>query len=170
MRGLVKLLSIMKKIPLLPGYFTWVGCVLIACSLGIYFNDLFSLTPYRFDEISLRTFVIADDTPFNVGGTVYLGISNVNLGFSLIVLSALLGLCGIAFSRKPVEDEFINSLRLFAWSWSVILSIAYGVLANLFVFGMHYLILVVLFPHFLLVLFIVIFNMQWRRFTKGAGQ
>lgn len=160
----------MKSIPLLPGYFAWIGCFLLAVSLGVFFNDLFSLTKYNFGEMSFRTFVIADNTPFKASGNVYLGISEVNLGFSLIVLSAFVGLCGIAFSRKPVEDEFVNSLRLFAWSWAVILSIAYGVLANLFVFGTWYLTSAVLFPHFLLFLFILIFNVQWRRFTKGGGQ
>ncbi|PPK98274.1 hypothetical protein SAMN05444682_11736 [Parapedobacter indicus] len=115
-------------------------------------------------------FVIADNTPFRDGGPVYFGFSDVNLGFILIVLGALLGLCGIAFSRKIVEDEFITSLRLFAWSWAIILSILYAVVANLFVFGTQYLSLMVLFPHFLLILFILIFNIQWWRYSNRREQ
>lgn len=160
----------MKRIPLLPGYFSWIGCFLVAVSLFVFFNDLLSLTEYNFSEMSFSTFVLADNTPVKAGGGIYLGISEVDVGFSLMVLSALLGLCGIAFCRKPVEDEFVNSLRLFAWSWAVILSILCGVLAILFVFGTYYLVPVVLFPHLLLILFILIFNFQWQRFTKRIRQ
>lgn len=156
----------MKRIPLLPGYFRWLGCIFIIIPIFIFLNDFYlPFTRYDFNNMTFRTFVIADNTPFR-DGPVYFGFSDVNLGFILVVLGALLGLCGIAFSRKVVEDEFVNSLRLFAWSWAIILSILYAVIANLFVFGTQYLTLMVLFPHFLLTLFILIFNVQWWRFSK----
>ncbi|WP_257670509.1 hypothetical protein [Parapedobacter tibetensis] len=161
----------MKRIPLLPGYFRWLGFVLVFISVMIFLNDFYlPMSTYEFTNLKFRTFVIADNTPARNGGPVYFTLSDVNLGFILIVLGALLGLCGIAFSRKIIEDEFINSLRLFAWSWAIILSILYAVMANLFVFGTPYLSLMVLFPHFLLTLFILIFNIQWWRYSKGRGQ
>jgi len=161
----------MKRIPLLPGYFRWIGLVLVFISVLIFLNDFYlPLTTYEFSDLTLRTFVIADNTPFRDGGPVYFGFSDVNLGFVLVVLGTLVGLCGVAFSRKVIEDEFINGLRLFAWSWAIILSILYAVTANLLVFGTQYLSLMVLFPHLLLTLFILIFNVQWWRFSKRMGQ
>lgn len=161
----------MKRIPLLPGYFRWLGLVLIFISVFIFLNDFYlPLTTYEFTNLTYRTFVVVDHAPFKDGGPIYFGFSNVNLGFALVVLGALLGLCGVAFSRKVIEDEFVNSLRLFAWSWAIILSILYAVMANLLVFGTPYLSLMVLFPHLLLTLFILIFHIQWWRFSKRRGR
>lgn len=160
----------MKRIPLLPRYFRWLGCLLIIVSISIFLNDFYlPLTKYEFTDLTIRTFVIADNIPRD-GEPVYFGLSDVNLGFTLVVSGALLGLCGIAFCRKTVEDEFVNSLRLFAWSWAIILSILYAIVANLFVFGTQYLTLMVLFPHFLLTLFILIFNIRWWQSSNRREQ
>lgn len=159
----------MKRIPLLPRYFRWIGLIPVLFSLFVYINDnWFRMSSYDFREIYLDTFVLIDTSPLKED--VYLGISNVNLGFTIIVLGYLLGLMLIAFSRgHQIEDEYRASLRLY--SWSIIISFIYLIVVNIFVFGTMYLTMVVLFPHILLFIFLIIFFANiWKMNRRLANE
>lgn len=54
----------------------------------------------------------------------------------------------------------INSLRLYSWSWAVILTLSLGILMTIFVFGTSFIAFAFLFGHLLLLMYIAIFNYQ----------
>ena len=142
----------MKKIPLLPSYFRWIGLILILIAVLLYAYDAF----YESTEFYIRTFVVINDTPLSEKG--FMKLMKVDIFLTLLLLSLLLGLGLIAFSRSRKEDEMINSLRLYSWSWAVILTLSLGILMTVFVFGASFIAFAFLFGHLLLLMYIAIFN------------
>lgn len=152
----------MKKIPLLPRYFQWIGLIL-----------LLLMIPYKIyqDSISgirINTFVVYNDTPLQESGLFE--IMEVDIGFTLFLLISLLGLTFIAFSKTKVEDEMIQSIRLYSWSWAILIMIGLGILITLSIYGMTFVSFALLFGHILLILFIIIFWMNYYRLNKGGKQ
>lgn len=152
----------MKKIPLLPGYFQWIGLIL-----------LLLMIPYKFyqDSISgirINTFVVYNDTPLQESGLFE--IMEVDIGFTLFLLISLLGLTFIAFSKTKIEDEMIQSIRLYSWSWAILIMIGLGILITLSIYGMTFVSFALLFGHILLLLFIIIFRLNYYRLNKGGKQ
>lgn len=152
----------MKKIPLLPRYFQWIGLIL-----------LLLMIPYKIyqDSISgirINTFVVYNDTPLQESGLFE--IMEVDIGFTLFLLISLLGLTFIAFSKTKVEDEMIQSIRLYSWSWAILIMIGLGILITLSIYGMTFVSFALLFGHILLILFIIIFRMNYYRLNKGGKQ
>lgn len=152
----------MKKIPLLPRYFQWIGLIL-----------LLLMIPYKIyqDSISgirINTFVVYNDTPLQESGLFE--IMEVEVGFTLFLLISLLGLTFIAFSKTRIEDEMIQSIRLYSWSWAILIMIGLGILITLFIYGMTFVSFALLFGHILLILFIIIFRMNYYRLNKGGKQ
>lgn len=158
----------MKTIPLLPRYFQWIGLLFVAMGLLLCFNDAIrdrSLTGGLF----LKTFVFIDDT---VGSPpVLFQIKEVDLLLTLILVSLLIGLTSIAFCRSKVEDEMINSIRLYSWSWSVILLVIFGILMTVFVYGMTFIMFALFFGHLLLLTYIVIFKINiWKMNRRSKDE
>lgn len=152
----------MKKIPLLPRYFQWIGLIM-----------LLLMIPYKIyqDSISgirINTFVVYNDTPLQESGLFE--IMEVDIGFTLFLLISLLGLTFIAFSKAKVEDEMIQSIRLYSWSWAILIMIGLGVLITLSIYGMTFVSFALLFGHILLLLFIIIFRLNYYRLNKGGKQ
>ncbi|WP_344675562.1 hypothetical protein [Sphingobacterium kyonggiense] len=152
----------MKKIPLLPRYFQWIGLIM-----------LLLMIPYKIyqDSISgirINTFVVYNDTPLQESGLFE--IMEVDIGFTLFLLIGLLGLTFIAFSKTKVEDEMIQSIRLYSWSWAILIMIGLGVLITLSIYGMTFVSFALLFGHILLLLFIIIFRLNYYRLNKGGKQ
>lgn len=152
----------MKKIPLFPRYFQWIGLIL-----------LLLMIPYKIyqDSISgirINTFVVYNDTPLQESGLFE--IMEVEVGFTLFLLISLLGLTFIAFSKTKIEDEMIQSIRLYSWSWAILIMIGLGILITLFIYGMTFVSFALLFGHILLILFIIIFRMNYYRLNKGGKQ
>ncbi|MGV6946909.1 hypothetical protein [Sphingobacterium kyonggiense] len=152
----------MKKIPLLPRYFQWIGLIL-----------LLLMIPYKIyqDSISgirINTFVVYNDTPLQESGLFE--IMEVDIGFTLFLLISLLGLTFIAFAKTKVEDEMIQSIRLYSWSWAILIMIGLGILITLSIYGMTFVSFALLFGHILLILFIIIFRMNYYRLNKGGKQ
>ncbi|MGN5956432.1 hypothetical protein ACP6L2_17615 [Sphingobacterium lactis] len=152
----------MKKIPVLPRYFQWIGLIL-----------LLLMIPYKIyqDSISgirINTFVVYNDTPLQESGLFE--IMEVDIGFTLFLLISLLGLTFIAFAKTKIEDEMIQSIRLYSWSWAILIMIGLGILITLSIYGMTFVSFALLFGHILLILFIIIFRMNYYRLNKGGKQ
>lgn len=142
----------MKKIPLLPRYFRWIG-------LGLVFIFLIITARLKGKEIvpsnfSFSTFAIlgGDNGPFE--------IINTDMGLTFQLLSIFLGLSFIAFAKYKYEDEMINSIRLYSWSWSIISFAIFNVLLIAFIYGSWYISLAFLSPNIILLLYIIIFRFQ----------
>jgi len=158
----------MKKIPLLPRYFRWIGLLLIVTSLVLYFKD--GLRERTMDDrLSVKTFVFIDDS---IGSpTALFQIKEVDLLLTLILVTLLLGLSCIAFCKRKTEDEMINSIRLYSWSWAVILMIILGTIMTIFVYGMTFTAFAFFFGHLLLLTYIAIFGLNiWKMNRRLAHE
>lgn len=157
----------MKKIPLLPRYFRWIGLglvlmFLIPTALYMLKENSILITNYpRIKgveimplELSFSTFAVlgGNDGPFE--------IINTEMSLTLQLLSIFLGLSFIAFTKYKYEDEMINSIRLYSWSWSIISFAIFNVLLIAFVYGSWYISLAFLSPNIILLLYIIIFRFQ----------
>ncbi|GAA4171829.1 hypothetical protein [Sphingobacterium ginsenosidimutans] len=150
----------MKTIPLLPKYFRWIGLLFVIASLALYVNDALRDRSTN-GGLFVETFVFIDDTPGNPPALFQL--KEVDLLLTLILVTLLIGLSCIAFCKRKTEDEMINSIRLYSWSWSVILMIVFGVIVTIFVYGMTFVTFAFFFGHLLLLTYIGIFNLNiWK--------
>lgn len=167
--NIVKSKVVMKKIPLLPRYFRWIGVVVFL--LGCFYN----FYGYLFDEsdltrFSIETFVFYHDTPM-AEGVVWFGLSQVDFGLTFLLTMYLVGLTFIAFAKNKAEDEMINSIRLYSWSWAIIIIILFSFISTLFVYGMAYLSFVFLYVQLLLLIYIFIFWINiWKMNRRGAHE
>ena len=150
----------MKKIPLLPGYFKWVGIALTFLSLSLYFYD----SEKRAVDLRSKVFAIVDDTPFRE--TSILKIVDTEITLTLILVTSLLGLAFIAFARRKVEDEMIRSLRLYSWSWSVAVMMLMSLFFIVFFYGLSFLSFTLMFPYLLLLSYILIFQISLSRLNR----
>lgn len=153
----------MYKIPLLPGYFRWIGASLVLFTILLYLFD----SQRRGIPFNMRTFVLVNETPFQE--TSILSMSEVDITLTVLLLSLLLGLAFITFARKKVEDEMMNTLRLYAWSWSIIIMMAANLIVTVLVFGIPFASFAILFPHALLVCHLAIFHISLRRLNAGVS-
>lgn len=105
-------------------------------------------------DFSFSTFAIlgGEHGPFE--------IINTEMSLTLQLLSIFLGLSFIAFTKYKYEDEMINSIRLYSWSWSIISFAIFNVLLIAFVYGSWYISLAFLSPNIILLLYIIIFRFQ----------
>ena len=146
---------IMKKIPLLPRYFRWIGVILFTLTLVLYVID----TIERGGEgIYTKSFVLINDPFMSEKG--FLKFMEVEITLTLFLSLTLFGLAGIAFSRNKVEDEMINSVRLFSWSWAIIYALIFCFIATVFVYGTTFVRIISLFPQELLLFYIIIFHIS----------
>lgn len=152
---------IMKKIPLLSSYFNWIGFVLVFISFVIYLNGIYSFLPFSSTGMYIKTFNVINYAQEKGQEDFRFGWHNTDLGFLLIVLPSLVGLGMISFSKlRIIEDELISSLRLFAWSWSVVFFLLYSLLVLTLTSRTVYLSFVIVSPHLLFIVFILIFRCQ----------
>src|SRR5690606_31838346 len=159
----------MKKIPLLPRCFRWIGILIFLLGLLYHLSEIFNFLPPPF-VFYLKTFVIYAD------GRLYdkeqwFTLLEVDFGLTFILVSYLLGLTFIAFSRNKVEDEMINSIRWHSWSWSIILTIIFNFISTLFIYGTAYLSFAGLYIQFLLLMYIILFWINiWKMNRRLANE
>lgn len=161
----------MKSIPLLPRYFRWIGLVFILCFFALSFFNM---------SVEKQWIVI----PFKIfGGSTSIGdysfpmlailseagffkIVDRDMNFTIQLLTIQLGLSFIAFSKNKIEDEMINSIRLYSWSWAIISSVVFMVLSTLFVFDGWYAVISFHCLSILLLIYILIFHISIYRLNR----
>ncbi|QBQ40546.1 hypothetical protein E2P86_05020 [Sphingobacterium psychroaquaticum] len=141
----------MKSIPLLPRCFQWIGLLLV----------LTSLLSKQIANLNFSLFAVLS----NQGNFRFI---NTDAGLTIFLTTSILGLLFISFTKRKQEDEMINSLRLFSWSWSIIISFISFLLITVFVYDSDYLI-VMYFPHLILGLFLILFNIQLFKIGRRVG-
>ena len=158
----------MKKIPLLPRYFRWIGIVLFLTGLIYHLCNYFIVFPgYTF---YLKTLVIYGDG-HGFDEETWFSFREVDFGLTFILTSYLIGLTLIAFSRNKVEDEMINSIRLYSWSWSIIAALVFSFLSTAFVYGVAYLSFSFLYIQFMLIMYILLFWLNiWKMNRRLAHE
>jgi hypothetical protein len=157
----------MKKIPLLPRYFRWIGVVLVFTSFLIYLNGIFSFLPFLSSGLYVETYNLKNVSLIKGEEDFQFSLHAIDLGYLLIILPSLVGLALVAFSKsKIIEDEMISSSRLFSWSWSIIWFLLYNFIIIIFTSYSIYLSFAVVSPHFLFVMFILIFKIQLLKLNR----
>ena len=139
----------MKKIPLLPRYFRWLG---LAVTIGVIGTSQYCQT------LSFPTFAF-------FSGQGNFKMIETDMQLTILFFGTILGLLLIAFAKSKEEDEMIYGIRLFSWSWSIIISFLSFLLVTLFVYDSDYLV-VMYFPQFMLLLFILLFNIRLYNMRK----
>ncbi|WP_140937164.1 hypothetical protein [Sphingobacterium lumbrici] len=154
----------MKKILLLPRYFRWIGFGLVLLSILVNIHTRFSAE--GFDFYFIKTFAFIMDYPMS-GRVDYFSITEpYDMGLTIQLFLSLLGLACIAFTKYKVEDEMINSIRLYAWSWSIILMIAYTLAITLFVYGLVFISFYYFLPHLLIIAYLTIFYVNLLKLNR----
>ena len=151
----------MKKNYLFPHQFRIVGWVLaiVAVAGYIWGPDI------QFRMPSLYFDVLFDDE--NESGFFRMARTNT---LSLAMPLLIIGLLFIGFSKEKVEDEFVHYLRAQSLIWSTYVTSALFIIATLLIYGIAYLYVPYLVFYVFLILFIIKFRIELRRFNKGGAQ
>lgn len=115
----------MKRIISLPAHYIWIGLVLF-----IPFAVLGFLHLYQEFEFSWLTFTVDKNKLF--GG-------KQNLTDELALTGCIVGLLLMSFARTKEEDEFIQTLRLQAWQWAVLINFVVLLIAIWTIYNEHFL-------------------------------
>lgn len=158
----------MKKIPLLPRYFRWIGVGLVLLSVLVYIHQKLLLDTSNF--YFMKTFALIMDYPMSNGRVDYFSITEpYDMRLTIQLFLSLLGLTFLAFAKNKIEDEMINSIRLYAWSWSVILMIVYVLGITLFVYGFTFISFYYFIPHLLIVVYSIIFYVNLLKLNRKGN-
>ena len=152
----------MSKKILLPHKFKYLGLALFLLGAVSSFGGD---SPRWLDVNNFPVFFGNDD----FGMLVFFQLQRVNLAFTITFLLLVGGALFIAFAKEKIEDEFINSLRLKAFQYSVLINSSILLLALLLVWGFSF-IWVLAFNQFsTLIFFILIFHiLLWKNSKKEA--
>ncbi len=150
----------MKKIPLLPGYFKWIGIAMTILSLALYIYD----SETGSIDLHAKVFAIIDDTPFRETSIFKMIETDINL--TLILITSLSGFTFIAFARRKIEDEMIRTLRLYSWSLAVVIMMVMSLFFTVFFYGLSFVSFTIFFPHLLLLSYILIFQVSLAKLNR----
>ncbi|MGN0003496.1 MAG: hypothetical protein ACI35V_08680 [Sphingobacterium composti] len=157
----------MKKIPLLPRYFSWIGIILVLVSFIIYLNGIYKFLPFDSYGFWGEFYTLMNVSEVKGEEDFIFELQKVNYSLILILVPSMIGLAIIAFSKVNfVEDEFIDRIRLQSWSTSIIIFLAYSLVINMFTYGTLYFSFAVVSPHLLLLSFILIFKVKLLKLNR----
>ena len=156
-----KNLYVMKKNYLFPHQFRMIGWVLAIIAVVGYL----CLPEFHFKMPSLYFDTFFDDE--NESGFFRMARTNT-LSLAMPVLT--IGLLFIGFSKEKVEDEFVQYLRTQSLIWATYVTAALFIIATLLIYGIAYLYVPYLVFYVFLILFIIKFRIELRRFNKGGAQ
>ena len=151
----------MKKNYLFPHHFRMVGWVLSIVAVVGYLW----LPEIHFKMPSLYFDTFFDDD--NESGFFRMARTNT-LSIAMPLLT--IGLLFIGFSKEKVEDEFVQYLRAQSLIWSTYVTSALFIIATILIYGIAYIIVPYLVFYAFLILFIIKFRIELRRFNKGGAQ
>lgn len=87
----------------------------------------------------------------------------------IAIVTFMVSLLLIAFSREKEEDEYIEFLRSQSMRWSILTSSVITIIATLFVYNMAYLYFVFINIYLILILFIIKYRIKLHHFKKSAN-
>ena len=152
----------MKSNYLFPTAFRKIGWVLLIPSfiLGI----VYIIMDYEAGFVEGWAFAIWGEELFSK--TIFFGFIENDLTDELIGIGLLLGSVFAALSKEPVEDEFIQRLRLESLVWALYWN--YGILlfAILFIYGMPFFTVMSINLFSLLLIFLIRFRLKLRAAKK----
>lgn len=144
----------MKRIPLLLHPFKKVGWILLIVPVLFFIaNVAFDLESEMF---TVNVFSIFSAVGLEDGSRFT--VSEQDISYTLFSCLLISGGLLVMFSKEKVEDEFIQSIRMDALLWSVLVHFTLLMIAFLSVYGLPFLSLVFYNTYTLLVVFILRFH------------
>jgi FlaA1/EpsC-like NDP-sugar epimerase len=143
----------MKIIPLLPNRFKKLGWVLLIAPILFLIVD--SVLDVDSEMFTFNIFSILSSV--GLGDVSWFTVIKQDISYTLFSCLFISGGLLIMFSKERAEDEFIQSIRLNALMWSVLVHFVLLMIAFLSVYGLPFLNIVVYNTSTVLVIFILRF-------------
>lgn len=161
----------MKTTALLPYSYRKIGLVLVllAILLGVIEMLLGSLS---FLE-NIKVLAIYDSgIPFDQSreGNSFFQIIQDDFRYEVISVVLLLGLLLFGFSKRKIEDELIQKIRLDSLLWATYVHFFLFILLTLFTFGLFYLNILVFSVFTILFIYIIRFEYKVFRLKKSFNE
>ena len=154
---------IMSKQFLLPHKFKYLGLALFLLGAVGFFAG--GDSPRWMEVNNFPVFLVHE----LFGTWRFFQLQTVNLAFTITFLLLVGGALFIAFAKEKIEDEFINSLRLRAFQYSVLVNSLILLLALLLVWEIAFIIVLIVNQFSTLFLFVLIFHiLLWKNSKKEA--
>jgi len=182
----------MKKSYLFPNYFKRIGYAIVIPFFLILILNLCKVPYLNFD---FKTFGIASykgisvttervdinlsctvepgegdqmniQTTFDTGENAWFTMTGTDFQATILPIILIIGLLLIAFSREKIEDEMIVKIREQSLIWAVVVNFIILIFGILLIFSLPYLYFLSLQIFFVLILFIVKFNIELSRLKK----
>lgn len=151
---------------LLPHRWKAIGWLVLVPALLV--GLFLTIRGYEADWLPARVFAFWSDEIFE--HAAFFSFIEADLTVTLVGVAALVGGLLVGFSREPVEDEYIASLRLSSLLWAVWVNYLLLLLAFLFVWGLPFFNVMVYNMFTMLFLFIARFNLLLRRQPNAATE
>ena len=151
----------MKKSLLISNRYKKLGWVLLVCSLFLWILVL--IIP-NFSLVTTEVYSIYSDKIF--GGGEWFGKVESDLAYTIIGVLTIVGGLLVGFSKEKHEDEYIQSMRLNALLWAVLISYSVLLFSFLTVYGLSFLYVLSYQMFSVLIIFILRFHYLLRKNRK----
>lgn len=152
----------MKNLKLFPHKFKKIGWLLLLPNLVI------GILAYVYDWqphwLEVETFGIVSGTLLS--SNEYFTFTTKNILYEIVVFFGVIGAVLVGFSKVKEEDEISMSIRLNSLAMATYINYAMIILAFLLIHGMVFINVMIFSMFALLLLFIVIFHIQYHRFKN----
>lgn len=153
----------MKSSFLLPNRFKQIGWILL--SLGVVAGFYWLVIDSEPEWSTSKVLVFYQDQLF--GKDLWFTLQENTLLDEIASLLLIVGGWLIAFSREPVEDEFIAKIRLDCLAWAIHINYFVLLITILFIYGMTFFYVLVFNMFTPLLLFIIRFRwLLWKHSNK----
>jgi len=112
----------------IAGYGCFVAALVFAITLKL-------LHPEGYASVDLHQVVPSHQNSLN---GIHTGVMGMRLHHDIFILLVVSGLLFIGFSKEKIEDEQISQLRLDSLQWAVYFNYALFIICVLFVYGVHF--------------------------------
>ncbi|WP_295668976.1 hypothetical protein [uncultured Mucilaginibacter sp.] len=108
------------------------GCFAVAVAFAI---TLKLLHPEGYTSVDLHQVVPSHQ---NAQNDIHTGVIGMRLHHDIFILLIVSGLLFIGFSKEKIEDEQISQIRLDSLQWAVYFNYALFIVCVLFIYGVHF--------------------------------
>lgn len=146
----------MKSRFLFPHKWRLIGYLCFAADL-IFSIVLKALHPEGYAATDLHQ---VPGTGTNIHHDINIGVTQMRVHHDIVVLLIVFGLLFIAFAKEKIEDEQISQLRLDSLQWAVYFNYALFIICVLFIYGVHF--IPILIFNIISPLVFFIFRFRWK--------
>ena len=156
----------MKTHFLFPNKYKKFGWILFIPSLLV--GLILFISGFDFDDyFKIKVFALINDELFS--NSKYFTIIENGIIDELILMSIIVGLLLIGFSKTKNEDEFISKIRYESLVWATYLNFILMIIATFLIYGFKYFNILLANVFAMLIFFIVRFHYKIYKLDKSAN-